>query len=66
MTTEQASKLQRGQVVILNDVEHRRITVGKSQILLSDMSVILTTDTGEEINCKAEDLTLEEVACESH
>ena len=57
MTTTEASKLQRGQEVILDD---RRITVENSQILLSNMSVILTTPDGEKINCKAENLTIAE------
>ena len=61
MTTEQASKLRNGQVVTVNDPKETmpyQITVEKSQILLSDMSVILTTDDGREIKCKADQLVI--------
>ncbi len=63
MTTEQASKLKRGQVVDLDERRvsigaGRRITVENSQIRLSDMAVILTTAAGEEIICNANSLEL--------
>ena len=62
MTTEQASKLKRGQVVIFDDRQFsigagRRLTVELVQIALNTMSVILTCEDGEVVKCKAEHLT---------
>ena len=59
MTTIEASKLQRGAGVVLTEPFADRSVpyiVELVQIRLSDMAVLLTTDKGEVVECKAEDL----------